>query len=87
MQIKEDGKTFYQHADGFLTRQHDENYSGARFKHRRCPFCNRITSIASLHWLNHLDKCAPKKYSNADLLQMRWKSLEDCIFYNFIGRD
>ena len=87
MYFEEAGKRWWQTYEGsVITRVHDENYKGKQFQHKRCPFCNRITCIATLHWLNHLDKCAPKEYSNSDLLEMRWKKLED-IHTNFLGRD
>lgn len=33
------------------------------------------------HWLNHLDKCAPKKYTYADLLKMRYCKLDEVYCY------
>jgi hypothetical protein len=76
--FKEEGKTWYGPSrEGFIIRQHDENFSGMKFEHKRCPFCNRITSIHALHWLNHLDKCAPDMYSNIDLLDLRYDSIEE----------
>jgi hypothetical protein len=81
MYIKEDGKTFWVHGDGTLTRAHDENFSGMRFEHRRCPFCNRITSTHPLHWINHIEKCAPIKYTYDNLFKMRHTKLEDINCY------
>lgn len=71
---KEDGKSWYQYIHSAeIYRQKDENYNGKSFKHRRCPFCNRITCMAILHWYNHLEKCAPKDFSMADIGELRWK--------------
>lgn len=70
--FKEDGKSWYQYIEcGSIFREHDEKFQGMRFEHKRCPFCNRITSIHPLHWLNHMDKCADKKYSWDDLLKLQ----------------
>lgn len=71
---KEDGKSWYQyiHSDEII-RQNDENYSGKHFRHKRCPFCNRITCLATLHWYNHLEKCAPPEYSMADIGELRYR--------------
>jgi len=70
--IKENGKTFWEHC-GNYTRAHDENFSGPRFKYSRCPFCNRLTGMHVLHWLNHIEVCAPLWYSIENLLEMRYK--------------
>lgn len=87
--FKEDGKTWYQHVPGgVIERVRDENFNGMRFRHKRCPFCNRITSIHTLHWLNHLDKCAPDKYSMQDLMKLQHHTVEqyEKICNGFIGR-
>lgn len=86
--FKEAGKTWYLWASGLITRVHDENFSGMRFEHRRCPFCNRITSLHTLHWLNHLDKCAPEKYSMSDLMKLQHRTPEEYekIAHSFLGR-
>lgn len=71
---KENGKSWYQHIHSDeIIRQHDENYSGKHFRHKRCPFCNRITCLATLHWYNHLEKCAPSDYSMADIGELRYR--------------
>ena len=89
--FKEDGKTWYQVTDGIkspIFRVHDDNFSGMRFEHKRCPFCSRITSIHTLHWLNHTEKCAPLKYSCKDLMRMQNYTIEEYekISNGFIGR-
>ena len=84
----ENGKTWWQTSGKSIFRVHDSNFTGMRFEHKRCPFCNRITSIHPLHWLNHLDKCAPSKYSMSDLMRMQHYSVNeyDKISNGFIGR-
>lgn len=76
MYINEDNKTFWQLADGSMIRCHDDNFNGMKFTYKRCPFCKKITSKHSLHWFNHLNKCAPAEYSKYDLLQLRYKNIE-----------
>lgn len=49
MYIIEDGKKYYQWESGLFTRSHDDNFQGRRFEYKRCPFCQRITCIHSLH--------------------------------------
>ncbi len=87
--FNEVGKTWYQ-SDGSksIYRAHDEKFSGMRFEHMRCPFCNRITSIHPLHWVNHLNKCAPKKYSLNDLLKLQHYTPEEYekFAYKYLGR-
>ena len=85
--IYEDGKKFWNCGDrnGVLIRAHDENFFGARFDHKRCPFCNRITSMHIQHWLNHLEKCAPQKYSISDLCDLRYCKIEE-LKYDRLGR-
>lgn len=88
--FKEAGKTWYQykHSDSIF-REHDDNFHGMRFEHKRCPFCNRITSIHTLHWLNHLEKCAPEKYSCEDLMRLQHytpKEYEKKSHGLFLGR-
>jgi len=75
---QEDGKSWYQyiHSEEII-RQNDENYSGKHFRHKRCPFCNRITCMATLHWYNHLKKCAPPEYSMADIGELRYKKPDE----------
>ena len=70
----DDEKSWYQyiHSDEII-RQNDENYTGKHFRHKRCPFCNRITCLATLHWYNHLEKCAPPEYSMADIGELRYR--------------
>lgn len=79
----EDGKSWYQyiHSD-VIYRKRDDNYNGKSFKHRRCPFCNRITCMATLHWYNHMKKCAPKDFSMADIGELRWKKPNTSIRRN-----
>jgi len=84
--IYEDGKKFWQSPNGDLEREHDGNFMGARFKHRRCPFCNRITSRHVLHWFNHLEKCAPQKYSLQDLYDLRYCKISE-LKYKRLGRE
>lgn len=82
----EDGKSWYQYIHSSeIIRQNDANYNGKLFRHKRCPFCNRITSIATLHWYNHLEKCAPPEYSMADIGSLRWKKIEE-LHGSRIGR-
>ena len=83
--FKEDGKTWYHYGgdSGLIYRAHDENFSGMRFKHRRCPFCQRITSCATLHWLTHVEKCAPVgKYRSSQLLKMRHTPINEIVSYD-----
>jgi len=84
----EAGKTWWQSVGKSIFREHDANFRGMRFEHKRCPFCGRITSIHTLHWLNHTDKCAPPKYSMSDLMKMQHYTVEeyDKICNGFIGR-
>lgn len=86
--FKEAGKTWYQTAGASIFRAHDENFSGMRFEHKRCPFCNKITSIHTLHWLSHTEKCAPPKYSKNDLMRMQHYTVKEYDKRNngFIGR-
>jgi len=77
--IKEDGKTFWVQPNGELVRSHDDNFTGPRFRHRRCPFCNRITSIHVLHWFNHMTACAPSQYDDSDLNELRYRPLNEVI--------
>jgi len=84
--VKENGMTFIVIGQGLLERCHDDKFNGMRFTFRRCPFCQRITSIAPLHWYNHLNKCAPNKYSKSDIFKMRYSELKDINFNLFIGR-
>jgi hypothetical protein len=84
--IYEDGKKFWDCGNGVLIREHDENFFGARFDHKRCPFCQRITSMHILHWLNHLEKCAPQKYSIADLCDLRYRKIGE-LNYKRLGRE
>lgn len=77
MYFEEDGKTFYDWGNGKLTRAHDANYNGRRFEYRRCPFCSRITCTATLHWLNHIETCAPKNYTYDDLLRLRSRPISE----------
>ena|SRR5260221_10341857 len=90
IEFKEDGKSWYIYSDNIkslcksIFRQHDENFSGMRFEHKRCPFCNRITSIHTLHWLNHLNKCAPKKYALDDLMKLQHRTPKE---YDKINND
>jgi len=75
---QEDGKSWYQYkGSDTIYRQKDAGYIGESFAHRRCPFCNRITCIATLHWRNHLEKCAPREYSAADILELRYKNPDE----------
>ena len=69
--IKEDGKTFWTYDNIRMERAHDENFHGMRFNYKRCPFCNRITSSHTLHWLNHIIPCAPLNYTISELHQLR----------------
>lgn len=73
----EAGKSWWQTVGKSIFRVHDAKFCGMRFEHKRCPFCNRITSIHTLHWLNHLDKCAPEKYSMEDLMRLQHRSPEE----------
>lgn len=86
MKIIEGGKTFWQDSEGFLTRCHDENFYGMRFRHKRCPFCQKITSVHPNHWLNHLEKCAPDEYSNSALLRLRYVPKEEIAKHEKFGR-
>ncbi len=81
----EDGKKFWIHPNGDLSRMHDDQFKGMKFTYKRCPFCDRITCKATLHWLNHLEKCAPKKYSVSELLELRYKNVSelDAGRYNY----
>jgi hypothetical protein len=81
MYIEENGKRFWDNGSGVLTRAHDKNFDGMRFDHKRCPFCKRITSLHILHWLNHLKKCAPPKYSIEDLADLRYKNIDEIHCY------
>lgn len=89
--FKENGKTWYSYSDNHtglnvsIYRQHDNNFSGMRFEHKRCPFCKRITSIHALHWLKHLDKCAPAKYSKKDLLRLQHDTPKNYDKKNNVG--
>ena len=72
---EEDGKSWYQYIHTFeIYRQKDKNYAGKSFRHKRCPFCQRITSMATLHWFNHLKKCSPKEYSMVDIGELIYKN-------------
>jgi hypothetical protein len=83
--VFEAGKKFWQIPNGELQRCHYKDFTGPRFRHRRCPFCKRITSIHILHWLNHTEKCAPLKYSISDLSSMRYRPLSELRFH-FTGK-
>ena len=86
---KEDGKSWYQYRhSNSIFREHDEIFCGMRFEHKRCPFCGRITSIHALHWLNHLGKCAPKKYGWDDLMRLQHHTPKEYekIAHGFLGR-
>jgi len=73
--IIENGKTFYDWGNGLFTRANDDNFKGMRFNHKRCPFCNKITSMHPLHWLNHIKPCSGKKYYNNTFLELRYIAL------------
>lgn len=84
--IIENNKTWCIHVDGFITREHDDNFNGPRFVHKRCPFCNRITSIHTLHWYNHLEKCAPKEFGLYAIGKLRYHSIDEIDKHELIGR-
>jgi hypothetical protein len=80
--IFEDGKKFWQTGDGFLERCHYGDFNGARFRHKRCPFCNRITSVHILHWMNHLLKCQGEQKLHPDTIaDLRYHGLDDIPEY------
>ena len=87
--FKEKGKTWYQTSGRSIFRVHDDNFSGMRFEHKRCPFCNRITSIHTLHWLTHMDKCASEKYTWEQLIELQHRTPDEIekTGYGFIGRE
>ena len=90
MYFTEEGKTWWQRSDGSIVREHDLEFQGMRFEHRRCPFCQRITSIHALHWLRHMDKCADPKFTKGQLLELRYKPLSDLLDQHesrFYGRE
>ena len=78
--FKEDGKTFWDwgNGSGVYERAHDEKFNGACFKYKRCPFCKRLISQShALHWMNHLEKCAPDFYTYRELNKLRWCEIKD----------
>lgn len=74
--FNEDNKTWWQYeGSNTIIRAHDENFSGMRFNHSRCPFCNRITSQHTLHWLNHMQKHKKETFGMFadEILKLRYK--------------